>query len=102
MLVGSHPGYLAVLLLINSLTSWNTLAAEIYIFFFPVLSSTFLYFIYIFLMYLFISTEFPSGEMVAYNYIDTVLVAAIIPATKKFCHKMNEAHLLAKDWIDSW
>lgn len=32
MLVSSHPGYLAVLLLINSLTSWNALAAELYIF----------------------------------------------------------------------
>lgn len=53
-------------------------------------------------MYLFIFTEFPSGETVAYNYIYTVLAAAIIPTTEKLCHKMNEAHLLAKDWIDSW
>lgn len=53
-------------------------------------------------MYLFISTEIPSGETVAYNYIYTVLAAAIIPATKKLCHKMNEANLLARDWIDNW
>lgn len=51
-------------------------------------------------MYLFISTEFPSGETVAYNYIYTVLGAD--PITEKLCHKMNKANLLARDWIDSW
>jgi len=51
---------------------------------------------------LFISTEFPSGEMVAYNYIYTVLAAVTIPAIEKFCHKMSEANLLARDWIDRW
>lgn len=52
-------------------------------------------------MYLFISTEFPLGDMVAYNYIYTAFAAPKIPATEKLCHKMNEANLLARDWIDS-
>lgn len=56
-------------------------------------------------MYLFISTEFPSGETVAYKCIYIVLAAPTTLQQKSSAMssaKMNEAYLLAMSWIDSW